>query len=358
MKNVFLSALLCAALMLQGCGGQAASQNSEGSQSSVAEAVSIDYGDAESVEAALSKGENLDGKIVQVEITELHPDSALGYNVSAGEHLNFVSADNPNVKEKETFVVKIESVKNLLGSWIIAYEKIENAVISDTTVFYDASSEESQDETNESEFDTESETENSEQEISTEEEEKDTETEKKSITDCFEVVDRAQYQNSIGDTILIEKVLAKEDVTVDYTMVVKDADGNVIDKSEDTVNLVKDEYNYFRFSFDNEISDDTQIETKVKQGSDWSVGQKDAVEMVEYNQVDYHLYITFRQTAEQIGSFSRFKLLFYKGDQIVHDEDGSFTVYAENLDGIGSEDVASLSIFDVDYDKIEYIFEP
>ncbi|MCR4937833.1 MAG: hypothetical protein K5987_06740, partial [Lachnospiraceae bacterium] len=49
--------------------------------------VSIDYGDAESFEAALNAGENLEGKIVRFNALELHPKSAVGYNVWAGEHL-------------------------------------------------------------------------------------------------------------------------------------------------------------------------------------------------------------------------------------------------------------------------------
>ena len=182
--------------------------------------------------------------------------------------------------------------------------------------------------------------------------------EKKSITDCYESVEHATYTNSIGRTILIDKVLAKEDVAVTSTIILKDAEDNVIGKSEDTIHLVKGEYNYFRFQFDKELTDDTKMEQKTKQASDWSVGTNDAVELVKYNQEDYHLYLTFRQIKDTVGSFSRFKLLFYKNGEIIHDEDGYFSVYAENLDGKDSEDVASLSIFDIDYDDIEYIFEP
>ena len=94
----------------------------------------IDYADAESFESALNSGENLEGKIVQFVAGELHPNSAFGYNVWAGEHLNFVSSRNPDIKEGDTVVVKATTIENVLGSWIIQYEKVDNAVIGDATI--------------------------------------------------------------------------------------------------------------------------------------------------------------------------------------------------------------------------------
>lgn len=98
------------------------------------EEVVIDYADAESFEAALNNGENLEGKIVSFVVQELHPDSALGYNVWAGEHLNFVSDRNPDIAVNEQVTVKVNTIRNTLGSWVIQYEKIENAVTGETTI--------------------------------------------------------------------------------------------------------------------------------------------------------------------------------------------------------------------------------
>ena len=94
----------------------------------------IDYADAESFEAALNAGENLEGKVVRFVAGELHPDSAFGYNVWAGEHLNFVSSRNPDIKEGDTVVVKVSTIESIMGSWFIAYEKIDNAEVTDTTI--------------------------------------------------------------------------------------------------------------------------------------------------------------------------------------------------------------------------------
>lgn len=96
--------------------------------------VPIDYADAESFEAALNAGDNLEGKVVRFTAMELHPDSAMGYNVWAGEHLNFISSRNPDIKAGETVVVKVNEVTSSLGSWFITYEKVANGKITDATI--------------------------------------------------------------------------------------------------------------------------------------------------------------------------------------------------------------------------------
>lgn len=49
--------------------------------SACGKSVPIDYADAESFEAALNAGDNLEGKVVQFVVGEIHPQSALGYNI-------------------------------------------------------------------------------------------------------------------------------------------------------------------------------------------------------------------------------------------------------------------------------------
>ncbi|WP_186579785.1 hypothetical protein [Aquibacillus kalidii] len=102
---LILSSLFILASVLVGCGK-----------------VEPDYTTKE-FEAALNNGENLEGKIVSVEVSELEPNSAFGYNIQAGEHLNFVSTENPNVKKEDTVLLEIKKVESMLGSYIISYEK-------------------------------------------------------------------------------------------------------------------------------------------------------------------------------------------------------------------------------------------
>lgn len=84
--------------------------------------VKSDYTTAE-FEKALNNGDSVDGKTVSVEVLQLEPKSAFGYNIQAGEHLNFVSAENPKVKAGDTIVLKVEKVASMFGSFIITYEK-------------------------------------------------------------------------------------------------------------------------------------------------------------------------------------------------------------------------------------------
>lgn len=117
--------ILCI-LPLTACGGEAEKLQ-----------VIINYADAYCFEAALNDGENLEGKIVQFVADDFKPDSALGYNIWAGEHLNFISERNPDVKVGDTVVVKATTIKNNIGSWVIEYEKVDNAVTDDSTIFSD-----------------------------------------------------------------------------------------------------------------------------------------------------------------------------------------------------------------------------
>lgn len=84
-----------------------------------------DYASAEEFEAALNNGEDLTGKTVTFTAGELHPDSAFGYDIWAGEHLNFCSSEHPGVSEGDTLTVKAVAIESVLGSYIISYEIIE-----------------------------------------------------------------------------------------------------------------------------------------------------------------------------------------------------------------------------------------
>lgn len=79
-----------------------------------------DYTTAE-FEEALNNGENVEGKKVKVEVVEMEPNSAFGYNMKAGEYLNFVSAVNPKTEAGDVKVVTVDRVASMFGSFIITY---------------------------------------------------------------------------------------------------------------------------------------------------------------------------------------------------------------------------------------------
>lgn len=112
--------IMMAMLLLTACGG------SKGTP--------IDFGDDEAFEAALNAGENLEGKVVRFSVDEVHPQSALGYNIWSGEHLNFVSSRNPGYKEGDLAIVRATVIESSLGSWVIQYEIVEDGVITEQTI--------------------------------------------------------------------------------------------------------------------------------------------------------------------------------------------------------------------------------
>jgi len=77
----------------------------------------------EEFESALEDGEDLTGKVVKVDIDGFEPDSAFGYNLQAGEHLNFVSNKNPKLDVGDELIAEVEEIENVLGSFIIEYKK-------------------------------------------------------------------------------------------------------------------------------------------------------------------------------------------------------------------------------------------
>lgn len=115
---------------------EVSSSESQQSEDAPTDEVIIDYGDAESFEAALNEGKNLENKVVRFIAGDIRPNSTFGYNVWAGEHLNFVSSRNPDIRTGNIVTVRISTIENFLGSWIISYEKVDNAVIGEDTITY------------------------------------------------------------------------------------------------------------------------------------------------------------------------------------------------------------------------------
>lgn len=88
----------------------------------------VDYSDAESFESALDNDTKVKGKIVQFFVKEYVPDSVLGINCHAGEHLNFIFATKLDVKKGDTIVVRITEDPSkifLVDSWEVPCEFIE-----------------------------------------------------------------------------------------------------------------------------------------------------------------------------------------------------------------------------------------
>lgn len=93
------------------------------SNKETSEDYSIDYADAESFEKALNDGQKVNGKVVQFLVLDYNPNSVLGINCWAGEHLNFISEEELNVVKGKTIVGRVtKEPSQILGSWKIPYE--------------------------------------------------------------------------------------------------------------------------------------------------------------------------------------------------------------------------------------------
>ncbi len=180
----------------------------------------------------------------------------------------------------------------------------------------------------------------------------------KSADDCFKVIQSGTHSNGSYKSTLIEKVTGKADETIIKKVILKDSTGEKIGESESEINLETGKANFFKFDFDFEIPADAVKEETAQIVERSDRGTNDAVELVSYDRDGDDLRLTLRQTADGISPSSQFKILFYKSGEIVYDEECTISVYADGLNGVGSEEVVSLSVYDLDYDEIEYIYEP
>lgn len=84
-----------------------------------------DYIDEVMFEQCLNSEVDTKGKTVKFVVKDYKPNSALGYNSYAGEHLNFISKTDLQLKSNDEVIGKIISTKKFLGSWIVDYEVIK-----------------------------------------------------------------------------------------------------------------------------------------------------------------------------------------------------------------------------------------
>lgn len=97
------------------CGTAKPSQTSDTSYT-------IDFESEVEFEAALNRGEITTGKVVRFKADSIHPQSAPGFNVWSGEHLNFITARPVDVKAGDIVIARITDVVSSMGSWFLSYE--------------------------------------------------------------------------------------------------------------------------------------------------------------------------------------------------------------------------------------------
>ena len=84
---------------------------------------SPDYSSGEEFEYALNHGKDTQEEIVRFEVETFRIGNVLGYpNVWGGEHLNFVSSEDPHVREGDIITVRICAARSVGNRWFISYE--------------------------------------------------------------------------------------------------------------------------------------------------------------------------------------------------------------------------------------------
>ena len=174
----------------------------------------------------------------------------------------------------------------------------------------------------------------------------------------YDIVESARWTDIIGSTHIIYKVKAKQNISISSTLIAYSESGSVIGKSSSDIVLTEGQTNYFEYYFDEDVSN-AQLKPSAKAQKDsFTVGERNGVELVEYSITNDNLYLTLKQTADKIGAFAKYKILFYNGEQIVDTENGYYSVSAKNLDGKDSTDIAEIWTYGKTYDRIEFIYEP
>ena len=80
---------------------------------------SREYECAEDFENALNNGIDCENAVVTFVVADVSPDSLFGYDLWAGEHLNFIMKEDIGAKAGDKYTVEVEKVETSLGSWII-----------------------------------------------------------------------------------------------------------------------------------------------------------------------------------------------------------------------------------------------
>jgi len=161
----------------------------------------------------------------------------------------------------------------------------------------------------------------------------------------FKLIDTYTY--SSGDYrhfIYVVEGLSKKDQ--ELKIVVSDSDGNVLDTNEDNISLSVGKQNYFDVYIKEKFfKENYRYSLKIKTSDTFWSGDDDAVEYVRHNVSDNTLYITVKQTKANLGSFAQFKILYFNGTKLLDSDDGYFSIYADELDGVGSEAVIKMTLY-------------
>ncbi len=173
----------------------------------------------------------------------------------------------------------------------------------------------------------------------------------------FKVVKSYTY-SKYSYTYYVYKVEALKTIDASVKLTISDKKGNILDTAEDSISLSKGKQNFFRLSVEKKFADETNTFVLKSSSSNpfWD-GAEDAVKVVRYNQSGDTLYITVKQTKDDLGEFAQLKMLFFNNGNLVNTEELYYDIYAEELSGKGTESLMEIWIYGVTYTDIEFFFQ-
>ena len=123
-KNIILIvfSLIFMLLLLTGCGSNIDKTNAIVDNNYID--YKIDYSTAEEIEKDLNSGVDVIGKIVKFKV-KAYGDSRFGKNAQSGEHLNFISNDDPQLNINDEVICVVKKTDSFIGTWLLNYEIIE-----------------------------------------------------------------------------------------------------------------------------------------------------------------------------------------------------------------------------------------
>lgn len=314
-------AALCALILVFGISGCAAGNKSSDIP---------DYADVSEFETDLNAGQDMIGKTVTITVDKLVPDSAFGYNIQTGEHLNFCSADNPKVSAGDVLTVRVDDVAVFLQSYIIGYTVIKTVKKSNPV---GSSRPEKSETVPKTDLPVISET----------------------YTDYSDKVDIEfeDYRNLWGgiNAFLILTNNSDVPLTVDVSIIAYDSDKNKVGAQEGTAYAVSAGAKALvSFYFDDESATSVSYEIKSAEKETFF---KDVIGKisVESNAAKNKQVATVTNNSRYDVSFLSVHCLFYNGDSLVFHSSN----FISDL-GSGDSSTVELDCYD-DYDRCEFYFD-
>ncbi|SFC24621.1 hypothetical protein SAMN05660453_0046 [Fructobacillus durionis] len=123
-KKLWISIIAIMALIIVGLVFYVFTSNGKDNTSNTSRSAKVlgvkaDYSTSEA-EEKLNAGDDLTGKIIDVEILKVENNTELGQNLQAGEHLNFYpDKQQAGLKDGQHIKFKVTDAQSTLGSWLI-----------------------------------------------------------------------------------------------------------------------------------------------------------------------------------------------------------------------------------------------